>query len=279
MTDKKKTFNWRGWTTFVTTITFIVDTISGIILYISPPGRIANWTNWNVWGLSKEEWGAIHTIFGYAVLIIVGFHLYYNWKMFWNFIWSKVRKAMNLKWEMFWATLLCLFIFLGTLWNIPPFSSTMELGDFFKDSWEESKVETPLAHGEILSLKEFAEKTNVPVKEILDALKSKGYKVKNVQQTVGEIAKENGVPPSKLYEDMKSGGVKPEVSKVGEGTGMGRKSVEAICAEAGLSLDDALARLKKKGINAKPKDKLKAIANNNAGKTPMDIYNIIVDKE
>ena len=278
MTDKKKTFSWRGWTTFVTTITFIVDTISGIILYISPPGRIANWTNWNVWGLSKEEWGAIHTIFGYAVLIIVGIHLYYNWKMFWNFIWSKIRKAFNLKWEMIWATLLCLFIFLGTLWNIPPFSSTMELGDFFKDSWEESKVDTPLAHGELLSLKEFAEKTNVPVKEILDALKSKGYKVRDVEQTVGEVAKENGVPPNKLYEDMKSGGVKPDVPKLGEGSGMGRKSVEAICAEAGLSLDDALARLKKKGINAKPNDKLKAIANK-AGKTPMDIYNIIADKE
>ena len=278
MTDKKKTFSWRGWTTFVTTITFIVDTLSGIILYISPPGRIANWTNWNVWGLSKEEWGAIHTIFGYAVLIIVGVHLYYNWKMFWNFIWSKVRKAFNLKWEMFWATLLCLFIFLGTLWNIPPFSSTMELGDFFKDSWEESKVETPLAHGELLSLKEFAEKTNVPVKEILDALKSKGYKVKDVEQTVGEIAKENGVPPNKLYEDMKSGGVKPDAPKLGEGSGMGRKSVEVICSEAGLSLDDALARLKKKGINVKPNDKLKEIANK-AGKTPMDIYNIMADKE
>jgi hypothetical protein len=278
MTDKKKRFSWRGWTTFVTTITFIVDTLSGIILYIAPPGRIANWTDWNVWGLSKEEWVAIHTIFGYAVLIIVGIHLYYNWKMFWNFIWSKIRKAMNLKWEMIWATLLCLFIFLGTLWNIPPFSSTMELGDFFKDSWEESKIETPLAHGELLSLKEFAEKTNVPVKEILDALKSKGYKVRDVQQTVGEVAEENGVPPSKLYEDMKSGGVKPDAPKLGEGSGMGRKSVEAICSEAGLSLDDALARLKKKGINAKPKDQLKAIANK-AGKTPMDIYNIIADKE
>jgi hypothetical protein len=278
MTEKKKTFSWRGWTTFVTTISFIVDTLSGIILYIAPPGRIANWTDWNVWGLGREQWVAIHTIFGYVVLFIVALHLYYNWKMFWNFIWSKIRKALNLKWEMGWAVLLCLFIFLGTLWDIPPFSSTMNLGNYFKDSWEESKVETPIAHGEILSLKEFAEKTNVPVEELLDALKAKGYKVKNVQQTVGEIAKENGVPPSKLYEDMKSGGVKPDVPKLGEGSGMGRKSVEGICSEVGLSLDEALARLKQKGINAKPKDTLKEIATK-AKKTPMDIYNIIAGKE
>jgi hypothetical protein len=277
MTDKKKNFSWRGWTTFVTTLSFIVDTLSGIILYIAPPGRIANWTNWNVWGLSREQWVAIHTIFGYVVLFIVAIHLYYNWKMFWNFVWSKIRKALNLKWEMVWATLLCLFIFLGTLWNIPPFSSTMELGDFFKDSWEESRVQTPIAHGELLSLKEFAEKTNVPVEEVLNALKSKGYKVKDIEQTVGEVAKENGVPPNKLYEDMKTGGVKPDVTTIGEGSGMGRKSVEAVCSETGLSLDDALARLKQKGINAKPSDKLKEIANK-AGKTPMDIYNIIAGK-
>jgi len=278
MTEKKKTFSWRGWTTFVTTISFIVDTLSGIILYIAPPGRIANWTDWNIWGLGREQWVAIHTIFGYVVFFIVALHLYYNWKMFWNFIWSKIRKALNLKWEMGWAILICLFIFLGTLWDIPPFSSTMNLGNYFKDSWEESKVETPIAHGEILSLKEFAEKTNVPVEELLDALKAKGYKVKNVQQTVGEIAKENGVAPSKLYEDMKSGGVKPDVPKLGEGSGMGRKSVEGICSEAGLSLDEALARLKQKGINAKPKDTLKEIATK-AKKTPMDIYNIIAGKE
>ena len=67
------------------------------------------------------------------------------------------------------------------------------------------------------------------------------------------------------------------VSTIGEGSGMGRKSVEMICSETGLSLDDALARLEQKGINAKPSDKLKEIANK-AGKTPMDIYNIIAGK-
>ena len=82
MSDRKKKFSWRGWTTFVVTISFIVDIISGVVLYIAPPGRIAHWTNWTVWGFDKEEWGAIHTIFGYVLLIIVGIHLYYNWKIF-----------------------------------------------------------------------------------------------------------------------------------------------------------------------------------------------------
>ena len=278
MSDKKKKFSWRGWTTFVVTISFIVDTISGVILYIAPPGRIAHWTNWTVWGLDKEEWGAIHTIFGYVLLIIVGIHLYYNWKIFWNFIWSKVRKALNLKWELITATVLCLFLFLGTLWNIPPFSSTMDLGEHFKQSWEEAKVEVPIAHAELLSLQEFAEKIKVPVDQILHALKSRGYKVKNVQQILGDVAKENRTSLDKLYEVIKSEGVKPAVPGTIEGTGMGKKTLNAICSEKGLSIEEVLARLKQKGIEVNPNDSLKDVASK-LGKTPMEIFTIIEGKE
>ena len=156
MEDKKKKFSWRGWTTFVVTLSFIVDTISGIILYIAPPGRVAHWTNWTIWGLDKEQWVAVHTIFGYLLLIIVVIHLYFNWNMFRNFIWSKVRKALQLRWEMLTAILVSLLVFLFTFWNIPPFSTIMNLGENLKESWEESKVEVPIAHAELMSLQEFS---------------------------------------------------------------------------------------------------------------------------
>ncbi|MBW2028050.1 MAG: DUF4405 domain-containing protein [Deltaproteobacteria bacterium] len=272
-------FSWRGWTTFVVTISFIVDTISGIILYIAPPGRIANWTNWNIWGLTKGEWGAIHTIFGYVLLIIVGIHLYYNWRMFWNFIWSKVKRAINMRREMAGATLLCLFVFLGTLWDIPPFSSTMELGEYFKDSWEESRVQTPVAHGELLTLKEFAEKTGVPLEKVLEGLQSKGYKVRDSEMTIHEVSEDNKVSPSQLYEAMKASGVKPkEGETLGSGLGMGTKTLEVLCSETGIPLDEALGRLRSKGIKAGPGDRLKDIAGK-AGKTPMDVYNIAKGEE
>ena len=277
MAKEKKNFSWRGWTTFVVTISFIVDTLSGIILYIAPPGRIANWTNWRIWGLDKEDWGAIHTIFGYVLLIIVALHLYYNWKIFLNFIWNKIKKAINLRWEMLFAIVVSLFIFLGTLWNIPPFSSTMELGDYFKTIWEESKVETPITHGEILSLEEFAKKVQVPADEIVTTLKSKGYKVISLEQTLGEIAEQNNTSPDKLYEAMKSEGVKPIEPKTLEGSGLGKKTLEKICSEQGISLDDTLSRLRQKGIDAKPGDRLKDLAGK-LGMSPMDVLALIQGK-
>ena len=279
MEDKKKRFNWRGWTTFVAIISFIVDTISGIILYIAPHGRVANWTNWNIWGLHKEEWAAIHTIFGYILLIIVGIHLYYNWKMFMSFIWSKIRKALNLKWELSAAILINLLLFVATLWNIPPFSTTMNLGEHFKESWEESKaIAAPVRQAQELSLQELAARMQTPVDQILSALRSKGLEVKNAQQTLEEIAKENRTSPDKLYEAMTSEGVKPSVPETIEGTGVGRKTLEIISSEKGLSLDEVLSRLKEKGIEAKAGDKIRDISGR-YDKTPMEIFAIIEGKE
>ena len=278
MAKKNKKFSWRGWTTFFVTISFIVDTLSGIILYIAPHGRIANWTNWKIWGLSKGEWGAVHTIFGYVLLIIVAIHLYYNWKVFWNWIWSKIRKAVNLKWELLTSAIVCLLIFLGTIWNIPPFSSTMELGEHFKESWEVAKTDLPQAHAEALSLEEFASKTGLSMDLIIEAFKAKGYNVKNTKQTLKEIARENNVSPEDLYEAVKAKGAKPKVNEYGQGSGMGRKALESVCAEIGVSVDEALARLEKKGISAGPADKMKDVAEK-AGKTPMDILNILRGQE
>jgi len=278
MADNRKKFSWRGWTTFTVTISFIVDTISGVILYIAPPGRIAHWTNWTIWGLDKEEWGAIHTVFGYLLLIIVGVHLYYNWKMFMNFLWSKMQKVLNMKQELVWATVVSLIVFLGTLWNIPPFGSIMDLGDYFKESWEETKADIPIAHAELLSLEDFAMKIRVPVEQVLTSLKAKGYKVNNVQQALGEIAKKNKTSPDKLYEAIKAAGVKPTVEKTLKGSGLGRKTLGDICSEKGLPLGDVLLRLRQKGINAGAKDKLKDIAGK-VGKTPMEIFDIIEGKK
>lgn len=270
----KKGFNWKGWTSLFTLFSFIIDTVSGIVLYISPPGRIANWTNWNIWGLTKEEWGAIHTIFGYVLLIIICFHIYNNWKIFWNYLWSRAQKVVNLKKELAAAAVVSILVFAGTLWEIPPFSSTMELGATLKESWEENKTETPTAHAELLSVEKFGQTIDVPADRILSILKEKGIAVENTRQTIRDIAEKNNMSPNALYEAIKAGGAKPKVSKFKEGSGMGKKSLAAICEEAGIPLSDALSRLKAKGVDAGAEDKLKDVAVK-LGLTPMEIIQVL----
>lgn len=54
--------------------------LTSIILYIVPQGRVAYWSNWQLWGLSKTQWGNIHVNIGILFLIAISFHIYYNWK-------------------------------------------------------------------------------------------------------------------------------------------------------------------------------------------------------
>ena len=277
MAEKKKRFHWRGWTTFVVTLSFIIDTVSGIILYIAPPGRVAHWTNWKIWGLTKDQWAAVHTIFGFVLLVIVALHLYYNWKVFTAFLWSTARKALHLKRELALSIAVCLIIFLGSIWNIPPFDTIMDIGEQFKESWEQSRVRPPVSHAELLNLTDFAGAIQLPVERITEALTSRGYKIEGTHQTLGEIAQANRVSPEKLYADIQAGGPSPAPAKSSGGSGMGRKTIRMICEEQGLPLEDILLRLNKRGIEAKPDDRLKDLAER-LGKTPSEVSAIILNQ-
>jgi hypothetical protein len=131
----KSGFKWRGVATFSLITGMLIEIISGIVLYIVPIGRIANWTNWTLLGLTKQDWAAVHTIFGYFLLIIIGMHLYFNWRIIVHFFWNKVHSAFNLKREFAVAIIVTLLVLVGTIWHVPPFSSVMEVGREVKRSW------------------------------------------------------------------------------------------------------------------------------------------------
>jgi hypothetical protein len=137
--DKIKGFKWRGMFTFLVVLALLVDAVSGVILYITPPGRIARWGNWTLWGLDKFDWQAIHTVFSFLLLLVVIGHLYFNWRVLVHFLWSKFQNALNLKWELVVACIIILAVFMGTLWNIQPFKGVMTLGQDLKLSWDEGK--------------------------------------------------------------------------------------------------------------------------------------------
>ena len=59
-------FKTRGFVSFTLTLSFIILSLSGIVLYIMPYGRVAYWINWGIAGLSKDDWDAIHTIIGFV---------------------------------------------------------------------------------------------------------------------------------------------------------------------------------------------------------------------
>ncbi|MEJ5166449.1 MAG: DUF4405 domain-containing protein, partial [Thermoanaerobaculia bacterium] len=59
---------------------FLLMTISGLVLYFTPQGRVAYWVEWKFLGLTKDDWTNLHTVSWFLFLISSIFHIYYNWK-------------------------------------------------------------------------------------------------------------------------------------------------------------------------------------------------------
>jgi len=61
----------RRITSLTALLSFSFMILTAIILYIVPPGRVAYWSDWHPWGLSKTQWSNIHIILGLLLLISI----------------------------------------------------------------------------------------------------------------------------------------------------------------------------------------------------------------
>ncbi len=52
---KRPSFAWRAMTSVLIAASFLLVVVSGVVLFVSPPGRVANWGNWRMVGLTKHE--------------------------------------------------------------------------------------------------------------------------------------------------------------------------------------------------------------------------------
>jgi len=269
----KEKFHYRGFISFTLAISFLVMCISGVVLYICPTGRIAHWTGWRLLGLTKEGWDAVHTLSSFLFLIVAIFHLFlFNWRAFWNYIKRKAQAGIRLKKELAVALILNIVILVGTIVYIPPFSSIMDLGGRIKESWTVNKEAPPVPYAELMTLKEFAQKIDISLEEVMKKLKSKGVKIEDETLLIKEIAKQNRLSPQQLYEMIKPKNVKTQNGTAGKG--YGKKTLKQVCKELNISVDIARIKLRENGIQVKENETLREISSKH-NMRPSDIVDIL----
>ena len=274
----KQNFSWKSFVSFSLAWSFLIILISGTVLYIAPPGRVSNWTNWTLFGFTKAGWQAIHTIFSYSFVILSIFHLFtFNWKVFWYYFTAKAVQGINKKKELLISGLLILVVFLGTHYNIQPFKAVIDFGDWTTESWEIKEEQAPIPHAEILTIRELSSKyVKMSADSILLIIHQKGLKADSIGQTILKISELNNLTPAKLYSIIlptnQTSLVKPE-SKL-QIPGLGRKKINDISKELGKEVKDVIEVLRKNNISAIPENKLKEVAEK-AGKTATDILKMI----
>lgn len=265
-------FSWRAFISFGLTYMMLILLVSGFILYISPPGRYAHWVTWSLWGMTKEEWQSIHTIFSFSFIILSIFHLFSaNWRAFVYYIRAKSVSGFNKKFEFLFATLLIAFVFVGTFYSVPPFENVMTLGEDLTNSWEKVEKRAPVPHAELLTLSELAYQLKIDSVEVMTR-KLDNHKISyenTTVQTLQEIANANQMTPAELYEIISK-----NAGNEMQGSGVGRKTIEDFSVELNKSADEILQILNANHIKAEKDQTLKTIGDNN-NMVPRDIYDLI----
>jgi len=283
----EKGFHRRGFVTFLTLMSFVIMTVTGIVLYFAPQGRVAYWVDWHFWGIDKNDWGSIHTISCFLFIIVGIYHLVLNWKPFLNYISHRAARGFRLKKEFGVALALSLFVILGSMYRVPGIKQVLDFGDYTKALWVKSKeYDPPIAHAEQLSLKNFAKKMDIDLAPAMAELGKNGIKVATPDDSLAKVAKDNQTSPVNLYIQIKKFETAPQegsrssyttemVDERFAGKGMGKKRLAEVCRELGLDLNLAKERLAKNKVTAGDDQTLHDLAGK-INVTPIDILKILL---
>lgn len=286
-------FQFRAFVSLLVTISFVAMVISGVMMFFTPPGRIANWSGWKLYGLTKDQWTAIHLSFSALFLISSLVHIWLNGLALLSYFRNRVSRTLFLRSEWIVVFILCGLLFWGTLAEVSPFDQIIVLREKAKLIWDNASQQAPIPHAELLTLAQVAEASKREVADLRANLDARQIQADWDTELFGGVAERYGMTPMELYgiamgrtgQGRGPGGGQGRQSTDGEtragfgqggrgtggsggsgaggggaGGGYGRMTLQDICTAEKLEIQTALDRLAKAGIMAKPDQTLRQIA-------------------
>lgn len=249
-------------------LVMIIMTFSGIMLFIAPPGRVAHWANWEVFGLTKELYGDIHSTFMVLFIVATILHIYYNWKPLTSYLKNSAKEMIFFTKDMIVASFITLVFLIGTIYSLSPFSNFLDFGSEIKNSWEKEYGTAPYSHAELSSLKSFVNKLGYDLDESKKILISNNISFTE-DKSLSQIAKENGLSPQFIYTILRKNFEKKGV-KVLAVTGLGKKTVSEVAQAIDMDVKEFINELKNIGIDANENDGFKEVCEFN-DLSPMEV--------
>ncbi len=256
---------------------FIALMLTSVILYIEPAGRVAYWSGWKLWLLNKEQWGALHLNFGVLLFILMLLHLWLNLGALLSYLRNRLKRLHLLSPDSMTALVLTLLVGIGTLAELPPFSSVVNFGSQLSDTANLRYGEPPYGHAELSPLAVFAERVKINLATAQQRLKEAGFSANDSKETLKEIAARYNVTPQQLYL-----AIQPPIPAQDKQTlpdeppgGTGKRTLEQICAAYQLDLANMRYALTSAGIRLSPGQTFKEIAEANH-RDPHQLYALLV---
>jgi Domain of unknown function (DUF4405) len=269
----------RRITSLIIFLDFIFLLLTSVILFLVPQGRVAYWSDWTLWGLSKTEWTNLHINLGVLFVVFSLIHIILNWNPVVNYIRSRIRTVRLGSGDFKLSVLIVLAVLLCTYFNFPPMKWVIDFSDSLKEQGSRQYGEPPYGHAELSSLRVFVKRMALDLDGSIALLKQEGIFIKNPDQTMVSIAHENGKTPQQVYEIIKPA----MISEPQEGIpmqpppGTGKRTLADFCSEYKLTVPASIQTLKLAGFDAEAEMTLKDIAES-AGRHTQDVLAVLRDQ-
>jgi formate hydrogenlyase subunit 3/multisubunit Na+/H+ antiporter MnhD subunit len=125
----------RKFISMVMLYSFIIMVVSGILIFISPFGRLAMMIQWKVLFLDKMQWQALHIIFMVIFTLAGILHIFYNIKAIKNYLKNKSKNFIFFTRSNISAIGITLLLFFATVNNWEPLKSFVKLNKSFNAYW------------------------------------------------------------------------------------------------------------------------------------------------
>lgn len=272
-------FSLRKTASLTALLSFAVLAGTGIVLFLVPQGRVAFWSEWKLWRLTKENWAALHILLSLLFLVAGVIHIVLNWGPIVSYLRDRGKGMRVLTAESAVAAVLTLVFTTGALAGVAPFRWVMDFNTTVKDQASRTYGEPPYGHAEQSSLKTFSERVGLDLTQAMALLKAGGLSFQGEADRIQDIAKWNRRTPQEVYLVMKAAEKPKPASAFGElpeeaAPGLGRKTLPELCQEYHLDLSRTVAALEARRLKVSAEQPLRLLAETN-GMGPHDLYSLI----
>jgi hypothetical protein len=200
----------------VALFSFCVMAFTGIVMFLAPQSRIAYWSGWELFGLSKRDYDNIHSTFMLLFLTSVVWHTVLNWRPLLDYLKNGSKKLIVFSPELLFSIAITVLFFVGTLGRTIPFEQYLGVGSVAKRYWAGSLGTPPWTPADATPLIRFCHNmedvelfttqtlVTIDCDEAVEALEQAGISVDDPSQPLDDIAAANGTTPRAIAEVVMS---------------------------------------------------------------------------
>ena len=197
----------------------------------------------------------------------------FNIKNIINSLFKNIEKRLYLKKEYAYAVLTFLFIILViSAMNRATNKAVEQDMRFGKTEIEQN--DSSQTGAETQSIRDVALQVGISADQLMGNLQKKGIKLNNVDDTIEQIAHDNRIFSAKLLDIMNTDPTASIGIRNKSIARTGGLTLEEVCDQKNLSLNEILAQFEMMGFRVEPKDKMRQIAKN-LGISSNELNNII----